>query len=1576
VAETIGEEVKQEELTIKLAKPGFKITEPEAIMSSGTPEPMEDPQPQFDKTSETIVSGMGDKKNYPEVTFQANINEMERRRRAIAASVFSSKSTIYGAVETLKAISKAPLSKRTLGESTTDVITKSLSKADRKLLAHGLDVADGQQATRQGITKNLNFPKGNFEAGMNAPHSAVKSMANHFGAEGVETPNDFLGFLDTKTVEYYNPIGGESKEGMDIPLWEMTKDIFTGDFDSDDFDKRMTSNYGDEWGQRFAGFIGKEIAIDAVILGATFFIPPLAGMVALGMAARRAGFLGAMIRSAAIGVGGGAAQAVQNVHLGRDANFATEALFRAGGQGAAEGIGHLVGAGVKAFRGKSFSDNIATNAIDEGTKPLTKAQLKEALSPTASVSTHSSLTRAQLNGIVSKYKASVNDIADELVNKELDPVIKSGLASHLGVDESRLGQIRTDMVLPLFKNENEALIQNSLRIPFIERQGVEFTGLKDLLGTYFGDGKELVVGLRASSDNINKSTIPSFNKAAKWLGIAEPEKEGLQTGANVHTMKNFTAKQQEGFGKMYDEVEKGMSKKDLNLLGAIAKEGDANEVIYNFTSQSPKLMTNTVIPPKVQAAYHKYRFVNDLSYEVADAGAVATLKDSVFKYRGKFVQVQKSAKGLKDFGKGEKIVVREFDPHSMLAIGPLIKNKVLASTLRDPKAVIDTIVPYRTGHVPRVYRDQRFAVVVLDRKVGRVSYEATFDSAVEADKWHRQRMAVIREKGGEDASEIAVKIWNKTDTGAGGAHMTRHSAKLLSQVDDVTADMFRKGLRENGINEKQVNVILKDMLAAPVVPGHSKARTIGLATTKVSHEARLELAAKPGRKDAQAAFAKIIADETPFSKAANLNYYSSVAHNSGYDNWRKFGMDDWSARYGHLSNGEAIDPLLVTKSSFGEPPTYGANKWRTDTKEALDYARWIKNTIKDRDWLENRYDEVFTNFSDNMARLANEGSISAKSVSWAMDHMPLAKELENNLRFVGAFPKLLTLNMAQIVVQGSQAVLSAGAAFGFNPALAMKSMWKLANISGLETARRLKIRAPKASAGPNSIRTMHKEMIESGYFADLSSTDIAFGIKHGLDPGRIRRSWEYTKNIAASPFRFGEAINRAMAYVTVRDQIAFAIGQANKKGFANLSDNMKMLASDFDGIPMVLDDIGSHAFREAVIDKAKILALNMGKAGELRAMSGSLSVGLQFKQVLAKELSVMDSSKLTLREKIVGGGSMIGLFGAGAIPLAGDMLRLADYGWSSDDDPQNRLFFTGQAKAFNAMLGDNLESFSNGFVSTEGVQRFFAKGAITAASEGEIDFANRVALGSFLSETWDVQDPWEMVVSVAVLQDMIQASNALGITTMLNPLSYIEVSARVMAGEDFKDILIDKFEPDTTAAKLLSGDIELGGAILDIMREGGKVFSQAGSISRLLDASHRDIVTPEAYWRNPLADQMYTTSGLRGLPVARTRMRDIQFLIGITPGKIVEEYSKQKTERIYAEALKDFNKDLEKRFRRAFQSRDLQNRIAKDAVQKIVLFRKHMQDLGLDTPVPTNALKSIYSKINKLILDVQTGGRQ
>jgi len=162
------------------------------------------------------------------------------------------------------------------------------------------------------------------------------------------------------------------------------------------------------------------------------------------------------------------------------------------------------------------------------------------------------------------------------------------------------------------------------------------------------------------------------------------------------------------------------------------------------------------------------------------------------------------------------------------------------------------------------------------------------------------------------------------------------------------------------------------------------------------------------------------------------------------------------------------------------------------------------------------------------------------------------------------------------------------------------------------------------------------------------------------------------------------------------------------------------------------------------------------------------------------------------------------------------------------------------------------------------------------------------------------------------------------------------------------------------------------------MREGGKVFSQVGSYSRILDAANRDLVAPEADRINPASTKYYSTSSGRGTPVEATRMRNIQLLLGITPGKLVEAYKQQDKERMYSAALKDYDFALKRRLRAAMDSSDvngLQYRIREEAQVHYSLFKKHMAEYNLDVKSTGDAMRSITKTIMGIEFDIFTGGQ-
>ena len=93
----------------------------------------------------------------------------------------------------------------------------------------------------------------------------------------------------------------------------------------------------------------------------------------------------------------------------------------------------------------------------------------------------------------------------------------------------------------------------------------------------------------------------------------------------------------------------------------------------------------------------------------------------------------------------------------------------------------------------------------------------------------------------------------------------------------------------------------------------------------------------------------------------------------------------------------------------------------------------------------------------------------------------------------------------------------------------------------------------------------------------------------------------------------------------------------------------------------------------------------------------------------------------------------------------------------------------------------------------------------------------------------DVQEPLDLVVSIAVARDLYEAVNSttgLGLDSILTvPWVPIAITGRVLSGQDFKTALKEEFtevfEEGSTARQYLDNSITLGQASLEATRQFG-----------------------------------------------------------------------------------------------------------------------------------------------------------
>ena len=694
-----------------------------------------------------------------------------------------------------------------------------------------------------------------------------------------------------------------------------------------------------------------------------------------------------------------------------------------------------------------------------------------------------------------------------------------------------------------------------------------------------------------------------------------------------------------------------------------------------------------------------------------------------------------------------------------------------------------------------------------------LSREAMFNSRVEADAWKASRM----EAG--SAAESVVVVRNNVDTGYNSINMDRASVNIMDAITEGDKELVEAALKEAGIPTNQVTFFTRDLKAPKPTKGNKASKTqLGTATSKRGQELRLKRAAikagkptdeagklvkKEALADVDAQIKAELADSVQPPLESIIEYLGATARSAGSDNWRDIAIKQMDTQFGHILDGGSKWNRLLFKEGASE----------IEKKAAQRYSNWLSKNISGKTKLESKLDTSIAAWEGRLAEAA-ETSFFARNTLKAVERIPVATQINSSLKFVGAYSKLLFFSTAQFAVQGSQAIASVSSQMFKHPIQATSSFLKLPALSAMHIAVSSGARLSNKMLKSENYK-IYKEMVGAGYLADLKTTDTIFNFKHSLNPSYGHRALRTLKGVPTVPFRTGEAINRATAFVVARDTLAASLRKGNS-------------IVGFDGKTMSAKDIGSQRFVETVVDKAKETALNMGKAGELELTSGFGGSFLQFKQILPKTISMYNSGKLSGIEKLGVLTGMVGMFGAGAIPLAGDILGLSDMTAYklSGNNPNNRVWATDHLNIFRELVGDGLEKAG---LPPEDFKRWSESGLISAATDGEINIATRVTTGSFLSDAFNVMDPWDAIVFAAITADAVEAAdNIIGLGHIINPVTLLTVFADVKNGEDFTTALSKYIDPESTVGKLALSEMSLGSATQEAVREVGTVFSALG----------------------------------------------------------------------------------------------------------------------------------------------------
>lgn len=658
-------------------------------------------------------------------------------------------------------IINAPLPPKTNGEAIAAGVRTTHTKKETDSIGSNFDVNIGKNIHVSNMVKGMDGTS--YTEVMTRPDKDAVIVAKHIARhnpkalkkiEDNEETYSLNGFMET--LDFINPIGDESPKGMDIDGWQLVKDVITGDFEYSEFDKKMESNYGKEWESRWGSWAAKEIGVDAALLALAAFIPVTAPFVVAAAATRKAKLAAALGRAVVVGVGGTAVQIPQSMALDRDIDIPMEVAIRTGGYLGAEALGRLIakgvsvaGRGVSKLTGKTKRDAIAAAAKDANVKPVSKESLDRILSKHEfDGSPTSSFILGSLRDKVKNYNKFIGNTAQKILNrKELElqgmgKAIRDDLSDVLGMERGAIDNIEIDMLLPdITKMGNRFDKWAKETLPY-KNQGILSQGLSTRLyagmrGQFENGTKdfELYLGnaglaLRRYEEGIAKSGETMLGKVLKASRVGEPVALAFQSASNYLTARNFSSRIATGLRLMYEDSIKGLSKKELTILDDVLKQGNVDHMVYH-----PGLTGSPIqMSPKVNQAYVKMRFALDVGYEILDKAKVNSLKGSigdikygkVFKTKDGFIQIT-SKNAMKD-GSWQ---ARKFNNDTLSSANGEKIDRILPSQLEE----ITTIVPYRNGHIPRVYNPHKYSVVVINPGKGQVSREALFDSTKEAAEY-------------------------------------------------------------------------------------------------------------------------------------------------------------------------------------------------------------------------------------------------------------------------------------------------------------------------------------------------------------------------------------------------------------------------------------------------------------------------------------------------------------------------------------------------------------------------------------------------------------------------------------------------------------------------------------------------------------------------------------------------------------------------------------------------------------------------------------------------------------------------
>jgi hypothetical protein len=424
-------------------------------------------------------------------------------------------------------------------------------------------------------------------------------------------------------------------------------------------------------------------------------------------------------------------------------------------------------------------------------------------------------------------------------------------------------------------------------------------------------------------------------------------------------------------------------------------------------------------------------------------------------------------------------------------------------------------------------------------------------------------------------------------------------------------------------------------------------------------------------------------------------YFDSASEFVGHAEWNDRLVTWFKERYGkYIPQGRDWEAPLAKTSSLSVED----DLWN----EAIAVQGQLKRVhglrsdlqLKTERWAESVADRFLRpgkNRANNFAIEQAESALKFMGYGWV-----------NKAKGVTAIAKLGLWNISQVFVQGSLVLNEVGLALG------TKAGAKVLTQGTRDFAEVMAPNAFREILYSKNGQHLNQLLIKTGIVEELDWADAARAL---TVTGRWRNVFGKAINKSVAPWKLGEKIPRIFSFVVERRAL---IDQINK-GQSGI-----FKAADIDG----------DEFLTVVTERALATAHNMSRFNQPAMARGLAGVPLQFKQFALHQFRTMTNTKdYSPAQLATLWATYIGAFGLSGIPIFWDVALMGE---DVVADVTNTPTTVGVTESLIDDAAKTL-SRSKDLESIKFWKRFVKKGGFNAATEGELDIANRVALGMLFS---------------------------------------------------------------------------------------------------------------------------------------------------------------------------------------------------------------------------------------------------